>query len=188
MNLKSVTMSLLLKFRVYCCCDCCIIVIDAEQPLGQPVMPAVPTDAQPLPTRDTNDINFDMDDILRGITIDDNLLKIDITDPFMPLNEPMPMPLNEPVAMPLEEPMPMPLEEPMPMPLNEPVAMPMPHAEPVAMPMPLNEPMPMPLAEPVAMSMPLAEPVAMPLNEPQYVMPAPQPYQTDSSVYYPNNN
>ena len=182
MNLKSVTMSLLLKFRVYCCCDCCIIVIDAEQPLGQPVMPAVPTDAQPLPTRDTNDINFDMDDILRGITIDDNLLKMDITDPSMSLDEPMPMPL--------EEPMPMPLEEPMSMPLNEPVAMPMPLNEPVAMPMPLNEPvaMPMPLAEPVAMPMPLAEPVAMPLNEPQYVMPAPQPYQTDSSVYYPNNN
>lgn len=110
MKLKSVTMSLFLKFRVYCCCDCCIIVIDAEQPLVQPVMPAVPTDAQHLPTMDTNDINFDMDEILRGITIDDNLLNTDITDP------------------------------------------------------------------------------SMPLNEPQYVMPAPQPYQTDSSVYYPNNN
>ena len=95
-------------------------------PLVQPVMPAVPTDAQHLPTMDTNDINFDMDEILRGITIDDNLLNTDITDPSMSLDEPMPMPL----------------EEPMPMPLNEPVAMP----------------------------------------------PAPQPYQTDSSVYYPNNN
>ena len=59
-----------------------------------------------------------MDEILRGITIDDNLLNTDITDPSMSLDEPMPMPLNEP----------------------------------------------------------------------QYVMPAPQPYQTDSSVYYPNNN
>ena len=36
--------------------------------------------------------------------------------------------------------------------------------------------------------MSLDEPMPMPLNEPQYVMPAPQPYQTDSSVYYPNNN
>lgn len=103
-------MSLFLKFRVYCCCDCCIIVIDAEQPLDQPVMPAVPTDAQHSPTMDTNVINFDIDEILRGITIDDNPLNTDITDP------------------------------------------------------------------------------SMPLNEPQYVMPAPQPYQTDSSVYYPNNN